>query len=406
MFYFKLAIKNLARNKRRSLLTLSAVIIACIIITFAQCYFEGVLDNMSENYIHFETGHIKINTDEYVKRERLFPLDEAVFGINELEAKINTFEEVELVTGRIKFGVLLNVNNSNFRAMGIGMEPNKETNILPWDELIKEGNYLNPDKQEMIIGSQLADKLNVAVNDTITILTSTAYGSLSALNFHIVGIFEFGMAYLDKSVFYIPLKSAQYLLDLEDAATEIVIMTDNKHNAEILALQIEKQLTDDYSVRSWNKVGALFSSIETRMKTMHIMYFFFLFTAALIIANTMLMSILERTREIGMLMAMGMRPNNIVRLFLTEGIVIGFVGGIIGCILGTIIVITLEHTGIPVGNVGDATDMPFGDTLYPKFFILAPIYALILGVITSILASLYPAKKAASLVPTEALRAS
>ena len=119
MFYLKLAIKNIGRNKRRSLLTLSAIVIATMIITFAQCYFDGVLDSMSENYIHFETGHIKITSAEYFKKERLFPLDEAMFELDKVQEKVSKIEGVEVATARIKFGVLLNVHNNNFLAKRI-----------------------------------------------------------------------------------------------------------------------------------------------------------------------------------------------------------------------------------------------------------------------------------------------
>ena len=422
MFYLiKMAIRNVGRNKRRTILTLSAVFIATIVLSFSACYLKGILEGTFDNYIRLQAGHIKIYNAEYVKKERLLPLDVPVNDYEAMQKELAGMDGIDMITPRIRFGVMLNVEGNNENSIGIGIDPIKERNILQLEEFLTEGSrYFQAGEAEMLIGKRLADTLGVKLGDTITVITQTAFSSLGAMNFKVVGMTESGIAYLDKSMFYIPIDKCQELLDMDGMVTELVIMTEDKENANRLAGEIATRLDtskiagkedefvrgdDKYEVIPWQSQSNLYSAISSSKISMAVMSGIILIVASLTILNTMLMSVFERTREIGMMMAMGMKGRRITTLLLLEALAIGVLGGIAGCIVGGGISILTEHTGLDFSSAMENIEMPISGIIYPDFEFALILRAFAFGIAMAVVASLYPAYRASRMQPTEALRA-
>jgi len=421
LYLIKMAVRNIGRNKRRTILTFLAVFIATIALSFGACYLKGILEGTFDNYIRLQAGHIKIHNAEYVKKERLLPLDVPVSDYEAMQESLAGMDGIDMITPRITFGVMLNVEGNNENSLGVGIDPIKERNILRLEELLTEGSrYVEADAAEMLIGKRLAGTLGVKLGDTITVITQTAFSSLGAMNFKVVGMIESGIAYLDKSFFYIPIGKCQELLDMDEMATELVIMTKDKEDAGRLVGEIATRLDtsgttgkedefvsgdDKYKVTPWQNQSNLVSAISSSKISMGIMSGIILVVAGLTILNTMLMSVFERTREIGMMMSMGMKGRRIVTLLLFEALAIGVLGGIGGCIVGSGISILTEHTGLDFSSAMENIDMPIGGIVYPDFEFALILKAFAYGIAMAVVASLYPAYRASRMQPTEALRA-
>ena len=406
----KIAFRNISRNKRRTALTLSAVAIVAMLLTFGQGYLEGALGGMFNNYIKTQAGHIKIVHREYADKEVMLPLDVPVEDYAGIEARLQGVESVRLVAERLRFGVMLDLDGHTKNCVGIGAVPERERAIMRLDEHVAEGAYFRAGAPEMLMGSLLAEELGASLGDTITVVTRTAYNALGAMNFELVGLFTLGFGYIDKSTFYIPLDRAQQLLDMEGQATEMLVLLRDREESikaggQVNALLQDMGIGDLYEALPWQSQGELYSAFSTSKAMMGLITVVILFVAGLAIMNTMLMAVFERTPEIGMMMALGMKPRQVVTTFIWESLSIGVWGAIIGCALGTSLALFVQAHGLNVGSATGNIAMPIGDVIYTDYRVWHTVSAFAYGLVLSALSALYPAYKASRMAPTEALRA-
>jgi len=407
-YLLKIALRNVGRNRRRTALTMSALAIAVAALTFGQGYLRGALNGIFDNYARIQSGHVRIVHKGYIDKERLLPLDLAVEDYQAIKGALADIEGAEVAAGRLKFGAMLDLREVNENAFGIGVEPEGERGIMSLDRYIVEGSYFSGSRPEMLMGAELAEKLRADIGDTITVISRTAYRSITAMNFRLTGKFKLGFSYIDESSFYIPIGSAQELLDMEGGATEIIVMGSHRDEAPKLARRINDVLRElgieDCEALPWQSQGDLYSAISTSRISMGFIFGIIAFIAGLAVVNTMLMAVFERTREIGMMMALGMKGTEIWGLFLLESVVIGLLGGAAGAALGSGLSLLIESRGIHLGGAMRGISMPIGDVIHADFMIRDPLGSFACGVGLVILAALYPAFRASKLEPTEALR--
>ena len=402
MQLFRLAYRNFFRNTRRSIISGVSVALAITAIIFARSYIGGIIQNMSGNTIRLISGHITITTKEYERRERLIPLTESI----ELSGKFYeslTEEDIELISPRIKFGVLLGEEELSIPALGYALNPEKERDIARLQTRLVKGVYLKSGERGAILGSGLAERLNMDIGDTMTVITRTAYDSPTGMNFEIKGIFQTGIGGFDRSIFYIPLDVGQHLLDLEGRATEVIILVKDPGSAIQVAHSI--RLGNDYSIVPY-QYNAVLRYVNMAEVIYSVFYLVVLLVACSAIANTMLMIVFERTKEIGMMKALGLNNLSIVGLLTIEAGIIGIVGSSLGTVLGTILSYWLKYEGIDISMVSStaSADMPFGPIIYlaPTPFIVAT--AFILGLVITIIVALLPISRAIRINPAKALK--
>jgi putative ABC transport system permease protein len=402
MQLFRLAYRNFFRNTRRSIISGISVALAITAIIFARSYIGGILQNMSGNVVRLISGHITITTKEYERRERLIPLSESIELSEEFYESLPE-EDIELVSPRIKFGVLLGEEELSIPALGYAIDPEKEREIAGLQKRLVEGTYLESGKRAAILGSGLAERLNKTVGDTLTVITRTAYDSPTGLNFVITGIFRTGIGGMDRSIFYIPLDIGQAMLDLEGRATEIIILVKDPDKAVQVARSIE--LGDDYSIVPY-QYHTVLRYVNMAEAIYSVFYLVVLLVACSAIANTMLMIVFERTKEIGMMKALGLNNLSIVGLLTIEAGIVGVVGSFLGSVVGTILSYWLKYEGIDISMVSStaSADMPFGPIIYlaPTPFIIAS--AFFLGLLVTIIVALLPISKATRINPAKALK--
>jgi putative ABC transport system permease protein len=402
MMIFKLAYRNFFRNTRRSIISGISIAIAITLIIFAQSYIKGVIRNISDNVVKLISGHIRITTKEFERRERMLPLSEALYLTPEFYEKLKS-EDILYIAPRIKFGVLLGQNEMNSPSLGFAIDPVIEKKFSGLDSRIVQGSYLNTDGNSTIIGKELAGQLNLKIGDTLTIITRTAYDSPTGVNLIVQGIFSVGIGGMDRNVFYIPFKAGQRLLDLEDRATEVALILKDPKQSLKVARTIQNQ--SDYSVVPY-QYNSILKYINAATVLFSLLYIIILIVACSTIANTMIMIVYERTREIGMLKAMGMNNFSIIKMLVLEAGIIGLAGSLLGTIFGSAMSYWFKYQGLDISKVSASAsaDMPFGPIIYFAPTLMIIITAFLFGLLASIIIAYIPVSKAAKLEPAKALK--
>lgn len=402
MQLFKLAYRNFFRNTRRSIISGISVALAITAVIFARSYIGGIFQNMTGNVIRLVSGHITITTKEYERRERLIPLSESIELSEEFYESLPQ-QDIKSISPRIKFGVLLGEDELAIPALGYAIDPEKERDIAGIQKRLVEGAYLNSGERTAILGRGLAERLDMTVGDTLTVITRTAYDSPTGMNFLISGIFQTGIGGMDRSIFYVPLDVGQKMLDLEGRATEVIILVKNPQRAVEIAQAI--RLGGDYSIVPY-QYHTVLRYVNMAEAIYSIFYLVVLLVACSAIANTMLMIVFERTKEIGMMKALGLSNLSIVGLLTIEAGIIGAIGSFLGSIVGTILSYWLKYEGIDISMVSStaSVDMPFGPIIYlaPTPFII--VSAFLLGLVVTIIVALLPISRAIKISPAKALK--
>ncbi len=398
----KLAYRNFFRNTRRSIISGTSIAIAITLIIFAQSYLRGITRNISDNIVKLISGHIRITTKEYERRERLMPLSEAVELSPEFYSTLKN-DEVLYIAPRIKFGVLLGQEELSIPTLGYAIDPEVEKNFSGLNTRIVEGTYLDESSNSTIIGKELAKRLNLKIGDTLTIITRTAYDSPTGVNLVVKGIFSIGIGGMDKNLFYIPLSVGQRLLDMDSRASEIALILKNPKLAVKTAREIQAQ--GDYSVVPY-QYSPMLKYINSAMALLSLFYLVILLVACSTIANTMIMVVYERTREIGMLKAMGLSNFSVVKLLALEAGIIGFVGSFVGTVLGSMMSYWLKYHGIDISMISSSAsaDIPFGPIIHFSPTPLVVVTGFLFGLLATVIVALLPISRAAKLEPAKALK--
>ena len=414
---FKFGWRNLKRNKRRTFFTLMAIAVGIMCLVFARSYIKGIIDGAADTIVKTEIGHVKIAHMEYLRLQRIMPKEHLVRNLTSLRTGIAAVPGVTAMNERIKFNVLLNHEDNNEAALAVGFAPAKEDKNMELSKAIIQGNYFRDSQQglDLVIGKKLADKLEVTVNDELLMVTTDINYSTYALPFRVVGIFETGFSSLDKHMVYIPLQKAREMLDCGDAAHEILVYIDDPAKSWQTSEKIENILSQrdpDHSIKvmPWQK-NDLIESFPIMARVWDIIIAIIMFIVALVILNTMLMAVMERYHEIGVIKALGFKNREVFAMMLVEAFYLGVIGSLIGGFIGGTMSFIMEKTGVDMakmsGGIMDKIDIPapfIGKVFYPDITLSILIGSMVFGIVVALLAVLYPAYKSARMLPVEAFR--
>jgi len=403
-YMLKLAFRNVFRNKRRSFLTMVVIMFSVGTFLFMQTYFAGFLNNAIEDSIKI-TGHLTIQHPEYELKERMMSLSVPVENYSRLVDTVRNIPGIKSAAGRIKFGGLLDFGENNEPGLGMGIDPAAEREVMQLENSIVDGAYFTGGERETVIGLEFSKKLGIDVGDTITVISRTAYSSLAAENLVVVGIADLLSSMLNR-IFYMPLPTAQRLLDMEDKAAEMVIYLERPEEVGDIKQKLMSlpDIKDTYTIYAWQEKGFIQDILPVLNIAIGIMIVLFGSIAGFSIINTMLMAVLERTNEIGVLTAFGMKRRNVLSVFLSEAFLIGVFGGILGLIVGGGFSYWLEVHGITLGEVVEDMPFPIRQVIYGDLQWIHAVYAFTIGLVLSVISAFLPALKAARLQPTDALR--
>jgi ABC-type lipoprotein release transport system permease subunit len=400
-----MAWRNVWRNWRRTMIAVIAIILGLTLMLLMDGIIVGSIGASFGNFIKLQGGNVQVHAQGYrerAKRLPLYPLNDA----NAVVQAAQTQPEVIAASQRISTAGMVSSSEGTFPVVIVGIEPEQEAPVSLIAEKISEGRYLSATDQDLIlIGRAQAKRLGVTVGDRITLMGRATHEQMRRRTMTVVGIFNLGLEDIEKSIAYISLGEAQSLFDLRDQATEVVIMLQNV-GQEAQTVAVLQTAFPNYEVDSWETLNpAMRQTKERHEQTLGMIGLVVLLIAGIGILNLMLMAVFERTREIGLVAAMGLKQREIMALFLLEGTLIGLVGGVIGCGLGWLIVAYLGQVGF-AWNLGAQVSEVLallGNRVYPSVEVGLVLERGLTVVIIAALASLYPAWQASTREPAAAL---
>lgn len=410
-WYLQLAWRNLWRNQRRSLLAVISVSLAVLLITFMQGFVGGVMRSVVGNYTRMETGHIRITTPGFAANERFMPVDEVLSDPKGLEAALRAdplvAEALERVTARTRFGVLLTNEGLQKAAVGLAGNPAEEDKLLLLSQALEPGGRYLAGPRELIMGAGLAESLHHKVGDTVRLMTVGSDGALHLRKLSLVGIFKTGARAFDDRLFQIGLEDAQALLRLGEGTQQLVIWLKNyEQTIEIASRLRALPALKDVSVQPWTEIGEVYALTQMAGSLYGFIFMLIALLGAIIIANIMMMVILERRHEIGILRAMGFNRRETLTLFLLEGALLGVIGSGVGGALGLLLTVWLHYHGVDFSQMVAMEGFPMDNVIYFKVDPLAALRAVLLGTGVATLMSALPSWRATRLNIVEAIKAS
>jgi putative ABC transport system permease protein len=411
---FKLAFRNVFRYKKRTIITFSAISYGLGLMAVGICLYKGVDTHAMDNIIDYQTAHLKILAPGYFEKKDDVPLKFTINQAEQIKSLLKNNHDIQGIESRLLFQASIISGMDELPCLGVGIEPEIDPLVFKIKDSIEEGSFLEPSESKIILGSGLARDLGLKVGDecTLRIFFSVEDFVWNALDLEIVGIAKTENPIVNRGTVFIPLSLAQEALSLKNRVTELAVRIEDRRKLLKVRNFIKSRLAalgKGYEVVSFEEYASDFKELmRLRSRIQALIPLMMILIATLGIVNTMLMAVMERIREIGMLAAMGMRKMEIMLVFIFEGTLIGIFGSLAACVIGALGGWYLEAKGLNMAFLGKkVADMlsffPM-EVYYGDLTVGTLIFTFILGTAISILASFYPAYKAVKLDPIQALR--
>ncbi|MBT8128198.1 MAG: FtsX-like permease family protein [Gammaproteobacteria bacterium] len=403
----RMAWRNLWRHKRRTWLTVGAMIFSNLILIFSISLQLGSYRMMIDNTLKSYTGHMQIQREGYNEEPKMRSSVDAIIPLaNEIRRRLDS----NTVAAR---GVAFAMTSSEERSYGlqiIGVEPEYEPNVSTLPGLINTGSYFSDaNAEEIVIGSVLARNLRVDIGDEVTLLGSGHDGSFAAGIAIVTGIFESGVAEIDRSMAQLPIGYFQNLFGMGGRGHHIIINAPELSQVSALQRSISAMITsrDKLVVLDWEQLQpGLKQAIQADFTSAWFMYGVLIVLVAFSVLNTQLMSVLERTREFGVMMALGVKPARLGSLVITETVVMSGLGLAIGAVLGIAMTWYLSIVGFSYPGMEEMADrFNLPERMYPSLSFLSIMLGPSVVFLFSLLASIYPSVRLFFLQPVIAMRA-
>lgn len=417
MVMLKIAFRNIFRQKRRSILTalsmLGGFVLAAFFIGFSEGTYNGIIDTFTRN----QMGHIQVHHQDYLDRPSLY---KTIDNLPEIEGILGQMKKVDSWAPRLYSAGLASVSEKSAGVRIIGIDPVKEDRTTNFHEKIKEGKMFSAaTANEVIIGKGLARLLKGGVGDDVVVVSQAADGSIANDRYRIVGIVDTGDEIGDRASFYLPLAAAQELLVLEGRVHEIAVTVNSLDDVDFVNKTLEKKLAAFNSpsgknpnanadvplaVEPWQEFArSFYIAMKADKEGMWITLLIIVLVVAVGVLNTVLMSVLERRREYGVLKAVGTKPAQIVKMVLLEVNILAMMCIVFGAALGLLINYIFSVHGIaipePITYGGMKFQHMFTEINAMSFYIPA-----VTVLVAATLVSLFPALKAAHTDPARSMR--
>lgn len=396
----RLALRNIVRQRRRTILGLIAILFGVVAMMLSAGYIQWIY-NANKGVAVQQLGHIQISRPGYHDAGLADPYRYLLPKDNFAEQVLNKISPSSVLSPRLSFNGLISHGDNTLTFIGEGVDPDKDPSIH--NILVTQGQLLsNIDPKGFVLGTGLAANLGVKTGDDIVLLANTASGGINAVEGKVRGLVSTAMKVYDDNMLRVPIATARQLLRTDGAHIWVITLKHTADTEEVVKKLEADRLMKGYEIVPWitladfyNKTVALFS------RQMAVVKLIIAIIIVLSISNTMMMSVRERTVEIGTVMALGIPRRRILRLFLFEGSVLGVFGGMLGVTLGYVSAEIISAVGIPMPPApGMSRGFIAGITLTPEII----FQAMVLALVTTLLASIYPAWRASQLDIVDALR--
>jgi ABC-type lipoprotein release transport system permease subunit len=402
--FFSIAFRDLARNRRRTGLTALAIGLGLVVTMAMASMIEGMVENSLADNIRLSTGHLQIREESYdVDKASLLSRD-LIKDPEVVAAQAETLAEVKSAASVLWVGGLLSTTKESLGIQVVGINPDDPFHD-PVREGITAGEFLQSgERGQILIGEGLAKELDVTVGRRVSVAISNADGVGEEGIFTVVGLVDTGFPSIDQNRVLLTLDQLQSFSGVGNRASSIILSLHDREATANVAVQLKGP---ENQIVTWEELNALLlDSMEYGIYFYYILYAVIFMLVAVLVTNTLLMSVFERTREIGILAALGMKRGQIMLVFLIQGMVQALFGIAIGLVLGTGAVAYMTYVGIsiPAQTAAMVEGMALGTRMYSGFTWdqFAALAVLLLVIVT--LVSIYPARLASRMEPIDALR--
>ncbi len=428
MYLLRYAWRNTTRNRARTLLTTFAVVVSVGLLMVGHAMLTGLQDHIVTEFAK-QTGHVRVRHADYERESRFEPLEFNLHGRRALTDGLQATPGVVLAAARIHFRVMVQYTDVSTIvpespavdedtltddqifgrkvlefAPAVAFEPSIERGLSRVDDRLKSGSWFTADDaNEVLLGADLAKRLGVKAGDDVQIISYRK--GIRDVEAHVVGIVDYGNRFANRLA-HLPITVAERLLDLHDEATEIVLVGEDLEEAEALRDTLKKTgLVDGFEVSIWSEIGMARLVSAIFRVVLSILMFMIIGVAGINLLNTMMMTVLERQREIGVLLALGLARRSIVKVFLLEASAYGIVGASLGVVFGGAVSFYLAETGI---RLGESTTrkmlIPVSNVIQAVPTLEGLVWAVSVGLFVVLFGAFWPAMRASRVLPIEAMR--
>lgn len=397
-----IALRNIFRNRTRTLLTMLSIVVGSIAIIIVNGFINYSMWGLRESMIRNGIGHFQFYQKGYLEREEDISLEFMITNYKRLTREIYENMSVSFVAPEISFNGVISSGEKSTIIIGKGGLSEEEQKLNSFGEIV-EGSFYKDDEFSILIGEGVAKKIKAKLGDTLTLMTPMRGGGLNAIDVKVKGIIRMTIEEYNNTIVLAPLFLVQNLLNVEGVDRLIVMLKDTEKTKEVEKIAIDFARNKNLEFKSWEDLAVFFFQVRDMYNTMFLILFIIIIGVIIFsIANTMTMNVFERISEIGTIRALGAKRGYIVRQFITESLFIGIIGGMVGLILGYLIAEIINLLGgiyipPPPGNAKGYYSM-----VKPEFH---KVFLCYVGFVTTcMVASIFPAIKAAKMEIVEAIR--
>jgi ABC-type lipoprotein release transport system permease subunit len=397
---YKMAWRDLGRNRRRTFFSMLALAAGVALLLFMASFIAGEMRGALQSAIRLQSGHLQVRAVSYDEDKTSLDFADLIQSPEVLATQIAALPEVQSATPRLYATGIVVVGDTSTGVRVVGIDPAAPASAPFRDGLIT-GDYLTADDRAgLLIGRTLADRLGLAPGATLNLLVNTSNGDVDQQPFVVRGIYSTGTPGYDESTIFLPLAKAQTIARAENYASTVLILLKDQDQTDAVAAALQGPA---YQVKTYLQLNALLNEFEQYANVyMYVFYLIVLGITATVIINTLIMSVFERTREIGILAAMGMRGRRIMAMFFAESSLLAVGGIVMGMALGSLVSAYVQQNGLFIGDFG-ITGILIGERIYTYLTLSDVVTLSVMALVITLIAALYPALLAARLEPVDAL---
>ncbi|MBN9422658.1 MAG: ABC transporter permease [Candidatus Accumulibacter sp. 66-26] len=396
------ALRNVFRQRVRSAATLAAISLGVAGLILASGFVQDIFIQLGEAIIHSQSGHLQVARQGYREGRTRAPESYLIERPDELKAKLAAEPGVQRVLARLGFSGVLNNGKRDLGIVGEGVEPAAEAALGSYLQYIEGRALADGDSDGIVLGQGAARSLGLKAGDRVNLVMSLPQGAVNTLDFEVIGVFQSFSKDFDARAVRIPLAAARQLMDTDAVHVMVVVLERTEDTDGVLAALRGKLAAQGYEVASWRELSDFYDkTLQLYERQFGVLRLIILLMVLLSVANSVNMTLFERTREFGTMLALGDPPRRVFRLIMTESLLLGLFGAALGMALGCAAALIVSVIGIPM------PPPPNANLGYTAFIRLVPAEVLTagaIGLLATCLAAIMPARRVSRMLVVDALR--